>query len=274
MSIFPNRRFPRLALVGLFLFLAAIARAEPWEATVTPLLPGSQPEPRALRARYNFGWSGITAATIATRFEKLGDGRFQLAATGGTAGLARALWKYDLRHHALADATTLRPVLVREVEKFRNKEVTTEVTFSPGKVASKRDEQKEGALKTTARNFDFPNAQSVLSALLILRSQPLADGAVLRVVVYPATSSYLCTVTVVGRERLQVPTGRYDAIKLDVKLSKINEQRQLVPHKKFQNATVWLSNDADRLVLRIEAQVFVGTVFAEIQSLQFDNPKP
>ncbi len=59
-----------------------------------------------------------------------------------------------------------------------------------------------------------------------------------------------------------------------MQLSKIDEQRELQPHKKFRGATVWLSDDADRLVLRIETQVFIGKVFAELQSMQFDNPKP
>jgi hypothetical protein len=47
----------------------------------------------------------------------------------------------------------------------------------------------------------------------------------------------------------------------------------LEPHKKFRRGTIWVSDDAERLVLRIDAQVFVGTVFAELQSVHFDNPK-
>jgi hypothetical protein len=34
-----------------------------------------------------------------------------------------------------------------------------------------------------------------------------------------------------------------------------------------------VSDDPERLLLRIEAQIFVGTVFAELQSVSFDNPK-
>ena len=33
-----------------------------------------------------------------------------------------------------------------------------------------------------------------------------------------------------------------------------------------------VSDDAERVILRIEAQIFVGTVFAELQSVRFDNP--
>ncbi len=95
-----------------------------------------------------------------------------------------------------------------------------------------------------------------------------------RIVIYPATSAYLGTITVVGRERMTVPTGTYDAIKVDLKLSKIAKDRELQPHKKFKHATVWLSDDSDRLVLRIETQVFIGSVSAELQSVEFEDRKP
>jgi len=47
----------------------------------------------------------------------------------------------------------------------------------------------------------------------------------------------------------------------------------LQPHRKFRRATIWVSDDTDRILLRIEAQVFVGTVFAELQSVRFDSAK-
>ncbi|MFL6546743.1 MAG: DUF3108 domain-containing protein, partial [Candidatus Udaeobacter sp.] len=111
------------------------------------------------------------------------------------------------------------------------------------------------------------------SAALYLRSQPLKDHSVYRVVVFPATSAYLATITVVGRERISVRAGTYNAIKLDLQLKRINKHLELEPHRKFRRGTIWVSDDAERLLLRIEAQVFVGTVFAELQSVHFDSPQ-
>jgi hypothetical protein len=67
--------------------------------------------------------------------------------------------------------------------------------------------------------------------------------------------------------------GSYNAIKLDLQLKRIGKHLQLEPHRKFRRATIWVSDDPERLLLRIEAQVFVGTVFAELQSVHLDNPK-
>jgi uncharacterized protein DUF3108 len=91
--------------------------------------------------------------------------------------------------------------------------------------------------------------------------------------VYPATNAYLATLTVVGREKISVRAGTYNAIKLDLQLKRIGKHLELEPHKKFRRATIWVSDDAERVLLRIEAQIFVGTVFAELQSVHFDTPR-
>jgi len=76
---------------------------------------------------------------------------------------------------------------------------------------------------------------------------------------------------VVGREKISVRGGSYNALKVDLHLNRIGKHFELEPHRKFRHATIWVSDDADRILLRIEAQVFVGTVFAELQSMHFDS---
>lgn len=263
---------PKTLLPFALLFaVVSAAFGEGWESTVSPFAPGAFPELRPLRAKYNFGWNGVTAATADIRLAKSPGGRFEMEGVGSTLGFARTLWPFDVKHIGVSDIHTLRPIEVTEIETIRKKEVTTKVTFTPERVTSVREEHKGSGVTSKTREFAFPNIFSVNSALLYLRTQPLKEGAVQRFVVYPATSAYLGTITVVGQEKITVPTGTYDAIKLDLQLSKIGKKRELQPHKKFKRATVWLSNDNDRLILRIEAQVFVGTVFAELQSVQFEN---
>ena len=109
--------------------------------------------------------------------------------------------------------------------------------------------------------------------MLYVRSQPLGEHSVQRVVVYPGTNAYVATITVVGREKISVHAGTYDAIKLDLQLNRVGKHLELEPHRKFRRATIWVSDDSNRILLRIEAQIFVGTVFAELQSVHFDSAK-
>lgn len=266
-----------VAICALALVILAIDRAaaaEDWESTVSPFAPGSFPELRSLHAKYNFGWNGVTAANGEVHFAKTLDGKFRLEASGGTIGIARGLWRFDVKHSGTSDAQTLRPIETSGVETLRKKEVMTKVTFAPDRVTSVRDERRGSQVKSKTRSFDFPNTFSLDSALLYLRTQRLAEGVAYRFVAYPATTAYLGTINVIGRERLTVPAGSYDAIKIDLRLDKIGKDRKLQPHRKFKRATIWVSDDADRLILRVEAEVFVGSVFAELQAVQFENGKP
>jgi hypothetical protein len=256
-----------LLAIFAFLTLCSSSLADNWEAALSKDPPGDFPELRPLRASYRFGWSGLTAATGDVDLTKPSENKFQLDGTGRTIGFVRALWKLDVNYHAVAGANTLRPIETRQIESYRSKKIVTQLAFTANGVTRTRTEGRS-ATETKTRQYNFPNLFDLFSAMLYLRSQPLKDRSVYRVVAYPATNAYLATVTVVGREKIAVHAGSYNAIKLDLQLKRIGKHRELEPHRKFRRATIWVSDDAERLLLRIEAQLFVGTVFAELQSVQ------
>jgi hypothetical protein len=253
----------------LFGFSANLSAAPNWEATVTRDPPGNFPEPRPARTNYHFGWSGFTAGTGDIQLSKVGK-RFQLDASGGTTGLVRALWKLDATYRGLANAETLRPIESKQAETYRKKKIVTELKFTDSGVSRTRT---EGSAPNTAKPFNFPNLFDLHSAMLYLRSQPLIDHSVYRIVVYPATSAYLTTVTVLSHERVTVHAGSFNAIKFDLQLKRLGKNLELEPHRKFRRATIWISDDANRIPLRIEAQIFVGTVFAELYAVHFEQEK-
>ena len=258
--------------LSLTLLFTSAALGATWEATVTASSPPSFPGPRPMHARYGLGWSGFPGANADVRLTKPSGNRFQLDGTIHTTGLVRTLWKFDGTHTSRVDAGTLHPLEMKQIENVRNKKTVTSLSFDSSGVTSK--ETKTSGAGPKIRRLDFPSLFDLYSALLYLKSQPLQDRSIQRIVVCPATSAYLATVTVLGRERLTGPSGTYNAIKLDLQLSKIGKDRELEPHRKFRGATIWLSDDADRLLLRIQAQIFVGTVFAELQSVEFDAAGP
>ena len=240
-----------------------------WEKTVTTRPRGSFPNPRPLVATYKFGWSELVAATAEIALSDHDRQIIQLKGNGGTIGLVRMLWKFDTHQRAVADAKTLRPISMHQVDERRHKTVVTDLSFTPGRVERLRSDSSSKKLPET-KDFEFPGGLfDLFSALLYIRSQPLRDGDIYRVVVYPATNAYVATLTVVEHAPITVEAGEYPAIKLDVALKKVGKNRELEPHKKFRQASVWVSDDPDRLLLRIEASIFVGSVFAELQSVRF-----
>ena len=264
---------PTHCVITLVVALCTLLLGANWEATLSKEPAGNFPELRPLRASYRFGWSGLTAATGDVHFSKPVGDKFQFDGTGRTIGFVRALWKLDVNHRAIANAETQHPIETQQTENYRSKKIVTNLTFATAAVTRTRIEGEGAAAKTTTRQFSFPNLFDLHSAALYLRSQPLKDRSVYRIVVYPATNAYLATLTVVGREKISLHAGTYSAIKLDLKLKRIGKHFELEPHKKFRRASIWVSDDAERLLLRIEAQIFVGTVFAELQSVHFDNSR-
>jgi len=246
--------------------------AADWQATLSKEPAGNFPELRPLRAFYRFGWSGVTAATGEIHFTKPSSDRFDLEGTGRTTGLVRALWKLDVTQHAVANSQTLAPIETQQTESYRSKKIATHLIFTNSGVTRARTEGEGATAKTTTREFTLPNLFDLHSAALYLRSQPLKKGNIYRLAVYPTTNVYLATIKVTGQDKVSVRAGTYNAIKLDLQLKRIGKHLELEPHKKFRRATIWVSDDAERLILRIEAQIFVGTVFAELQSVRLDNP--
>jgi len=257
-----------LAAISL-LWIHHAAAAAAWESTVTASSPPSFPNPRPMNARYGFRWSGFPCAAAEIRLSKAGGDRLQLDVTARTTGLARALWKFDANHVSTVEASTLHPISVRQIENDRGKKILTELSFNSTGVVSKVTETPGSG--TTTRRFELPHLFDLQSALLYLRSQSLPERNVQRIVVYSATAPYLATVTVVGRERVTVPAGTFNAIKFDLQLNRIKDG-QLQPHRKFRRANAWLSDDPDRVLLKIEAQVFVGSVVSELQAVDYELP--
>jgi len=243
--------------------------ATDWASTLTHDARGNFPDLRPGHATYVYGWSGITAATSEVSFRHGEQQTFVLEAKGRTVGLARILWRFDLSYRSVVNAQTLRPLETHQVETARGKRIETNLKFSNAGVDSRRLESNRAT--PTVKDFALENLYDLQSVFVYLRSQPLRDHSVYRMAVYPANSAYVATVTVLGREHVRVRSGNYNAIKMDLNLQRVNKKNELEPHRKFKRATIWLSDDNDRIILRIESQIFVGTVTAELQSIRFDN---
>jgi len=258
-------KFRMLLLLALAAGAASLRGGE-WRAELSPGQPGAFPPPRPVKLEYLCGWAGLTAGHVAAEFSRPGAGVCELEASAATTGLARALWRLDATHDARANALTLKPISVRQKEVYRAQTVRTELDFDDAGVERFRESTADHN-PARRKRFQFPNLYDLQAALLYLRSQKLPTGQVYRIVVYPGTAPYLATVTVLGRERIKVKAGSYPAIKMDLRLEKITGEMSLEPHGKFKHGTAWLSDDESRLPLRVTAQIFVGSVWAELEKV-------
>ncbi len=235
--------------------------------------PGTFAKLRPGVFRYAFGWSGITAAEADVSATLSPEGRCVLDFSAKTTGVVRTMWKMDAKATSSCEPATFRPLKLTQIETYKKKVVTTVVDFLPEGPLQRRTQEPPEPGSNFMRMFRFPHVHDLNSAVLFIRSQSLAQGDSVKLCVYPGSAPYLATATVTGRERVQVAGRDWDAIKCDLQLSGIGDDYILVPHKKFKKATAWVSDDSDRLLLKISAEVQVGSVWAELQSAEFPEQK-
>ena len=256
-------------LAGVATALAAPTGGPDWINRITTNKgPGKFTPLPSLHLAYRFGWSGLTAAK-ANVYLASKRNTYEISAAGGTVGFPRALFSLDVAHQAVADRATLRPVHVYQEEKYRSETVRTTIDFTPKEVTSLR-ESSPTKDPPKPRTFDASPAYDLQSALLWIRSQPLGDGEQETLVAYASNSPYLATVKVVGREKIRVAGADRPAIKVDLKLNAIDKNLNLKAHKRFKSGRGWLSDDDLRIPLRVEADLFIGYVFAELESVEKD----
>jgi hypothetical protein len=111
---------------------------------------------------------------------------------------------------------------------------------------------------TQERTLDVPrDVHDLASALLHLRRQALAPGEHVECKVFTGEETFTLSADVVGRERVETPAGRFDAVRVRVRYG-------LQGRFAASDAEAWFSDDARHVPLRMTAGFAVGRVTATL----------
>ena len=249
---------------GIVLCSAANADTS-WINKIKPFKNGSHPALKPTKLEYKLSWKGaVKAGTITFEFNKK-DNRYKgleiSQAYGRSQNLAYAAFPYHFSMTSFAKQGTHQPIIFVADEKDKREKVKTTNNFKANGVthSSTKDNYIKNTLKKRDHLFKFPNAHDPISAIQYIRRQPLKNGEKLYLCLHPFRSPMFSEITVLGREN---HNGKA-CIKLDVKLDKINKKTlKLEDYSKLKKATLWISDDADRILMELRAKVFIGDVRA------------
>ena len=252
------------------------ASLPPWFSRVNANAPGTFPPIRSFQASYRLSWSGFEAGHAEVNCtSSVNSGQISTKISGGTVGLARSLYQVDGTHVTVADLRTLHPLRMDQTELEAKKKKTAHVDFTPYNAVRSLevvDRTKKGASPgdgTRQRTIPYPAMYDMHSALLYMRSLPLTAGESRTLVAMTAGNPYLATIKVEGRAPVKTAAGTFPAIECSLTLSRINKQGEAESYKNFKSARVWMSDDKDRVVVKAEAQVFIGTVTLDLTKMSF-----
>ncbi|MGJ8657257.1 MAG: DUF3108 domain-containing protein [Akkermansiaceae bacterium] len=256
---------PLLAAVTTSLALFSItAHADTsWMNKVKPFKNGSHPKLKPTKLEYELSWKGtVKAGELTFDFNKK-DKRYKgldiSQAYGRSQNLAYAVFPYHISMTSFAKETTHKPLIFVADEKDKREKIKTTNTFKSNGVhfVAKEENFIEKKTKNKNHHFKFANSHDPLSAIQYIRRQSLKNGEKIYLCLHPFASPMFSEITVLGREN---HNGRR-CIKLDVKLQKIDKDTMhLKTYKKLKKATLWISDDVDRVMVELRSQVFIGDV--------------
>lgn len=262
----------------LSLALPSLAQAEnsgppAWLQDVTRLPPGDHANLRPVHLDYTLAWNNrINAGEFEISIEKVGDDepRFVGDAAGRSTGFARLLWPYDFRARSLVDEFSLRPITFQLREVERTEESSYDIIFEDDRqVFTTTSKKKDEEARTATNRFSFDFGQDVLSSAFYLRSQALEPGEEISMVVTPFNKPYLARFTVVGSEERKIKGRRYQTIKLDAVVGKVNPDFSIKTYEKIKQTTLWVSDDEYRIPLELQSQLSLGFVSARLDDLKW-----
>ena len=209
---------------------------------------------------FDVSWSQfLTAgtATIAVREKRpsFDSIAYYIVADGSPTPLLSRLYTLYYKADTLLDVFTLLPqrasVYSKEGSRERMKSLRFDHTAERGVY-----EVKTSTVVTTNLTLP-PQAQDPLSAIYVLRSRPLKLGATFTMPVINNGENYRMDAKVVAKENVATPIGQLAAWKI---VPTIFDEHGKPTAEKLG---LWISDDASKLPVKLEAELAVGFVIRE-----------
>jgi uncharacterized protein DUF3108 len=212
---------------------------------------------------FDVGWSsyvtaGTATVTVKEKKPSYNSVAYYVVAEGQPTSLLSKLYTLYYKADSLIDVYNLLPqrgsLFVQEGKRRRMK--TT--TFDQPKRQAKYEVQTATRVERTLTLP--PMTQDALSALYVLRCIPMKAGDKFNMPVTDAGDVYKVQMQVTALESLKTPLGTMNAFKI---VPVITGSKGEPP----RGLAIWISDEARRLPLKIEAQLAVGKFVVSLRKV-------
>jgi hypothetical protein len=235
-------------ITAVFVFLAtATLDAFPQAVHATILKPE--------RLVYSLSWTGIPVGTATQEMSEEAGFR-RIVSTARSNDWLSTFFPVDDRTESILKMEGPYPgepsyfrMLFREGSRTRDREIT----FKRSAGIAQYHDRRSGARVDVPIS---PDTQDIYSSFYYVRNQPLMPGKSIYISVLDSKKLHRIEVRVLKRERVKVPAGLFDTIKIEpmVKPEGVFEGKR--------GAYIWLTDDDRRLPVKAETKVTVGSVTA------------
>lgn len=263
-------RFLLFLLFGVLSHSQTCAQSPEWVKELTPGTAGTSRKVPPCKLTFDIGWSHVMTAGQATLTVREAGEYWRADASAASTGLARSLWKYDCEMTSIMHRGDLRAHYLQHRETDSAETCRYRVSVERHRVITETQVQPvKGTPSKSTTLCAYGPMDDILSVILYLRSLELKDGQKITRVVQPWDTPYLTTFEVLGRETIMYAGRKQSCIKLGLKIRKIDRTTlALGAYKKMKTATIWVSDDDLRIPIEMNANVFVGFMFARLTKFE------
>lgn len=198
--------------------------------------------------------AGDAQIEIATKINSVNNQKvYQVLGKGATSGFVELFYVINYKYESFIDYDHFAPMklTVNKVENDKKKEDV--VYFN----------QNEHVAKSKGKKTVIPsNVQDLLSAFYYIRMQDFSNlkkGDCLQVPVFLDDTVITSKIVFDGRERVETKKGKFNCLAFKPMMMKGNIFKQAFP------ATIWLTDDGNRLPVLCELKLTVGKMRVELK---------
>lgn len=212
--------------------------------------------------KISYGFVNAGVATLELKNATI-DGKsvFHAKGIGYTTGITKTFFKVYDDYQSYFDKSTGKPYrYVRKIDEggyTKNQEGFFNQSAQTVLVKDYKHKNQK-TLSTTA------NVQDIVSAFYYLRNQPgittMKKGESIQIDMFFDDEIYKFKLKFLGKEEIKTNFGKINALKFRpyVQAGRV--------FKEQESLTVWISDDANRVPLKIQASLLVGSLKAELSS--------
>jgi Protein of unknown function (DUF3108) len=187
----------------------------------------------------------------------------------GTTGAVRLVRPLDDESTTVIDAISGAPLRLSTHVLMNAQETFTEAVFSPGQARVEVRRGKQAARPFTFVFGDLP-AHDAHSAMAHVRSWRPQPGTKRTVWLVGGRRMWRVDLSYAGQDAIGTSQGNRDAVRLDGIAYRVTPDHRVDDARPPRRFSVWMSNDADRVPLRVTAVTELGNV--EISLADYQRP--
>ena len=212
---------------------------------------------------YSVGWEGINAASCTVTVDKDGDSYIIESAARTYTGVDLL---YKLRYSATsiisAKDFSSKSLFIEQQENTRHKQIAIEFSPDTHNIYAIRGKGPQDPNKKTVSFSPGNFTLDPVGATFLAKTVDWSIGDTKHFDVFNGKSRYLISLTAERRTTLFINGEERAVIALTPQVRNLTA---IKPGSKLREATIFISDDAKREVLRIESAVFIGRVITELE---------